>query len=590
MANLSRAQVREIIRKAPEGTSPEGIVAELRKRGHVLEGFSEPDSARFETKLAPADEANFQVWKQRNAPNDSGADYDLRGAFKAGLQPDQASGHWPDTYKKPNHPTFSDQSIYASAAPGRAGHWQGDQYIAPASRTGSEMTVMTPEKQMRALGARALSFLPPAGGFLGGLTGGTGGGAAGLPAGPIGALLGAAAGGTRGAAYGTGMGRALEKIGQRAIGYTPDETPLHAALDIGGHALLGGAEQGMGNVLGKGIGMVAPGLMERALRVKPLSPGPSSSPRALSRAASTMLRHELPVGTVNPAGRLGSEQALGKAKVSGKHLNRLLKEADAAGIQISADEIARPILELIDDIAKQPRSTADTKAVIKMLDEFMTEHPGPMTPSAVKILKRKAQEMALPIIKRRKVRPGISDPLQALSGRFDDAIATGAKRALENMKAPTVRPRLGMSPGRMGEVAEGAGSPAEQGALGAYRDDLARAGPPRDFGAEVARRERTTSRLLDLIGQGGALSRAEGATSRVNFSPFGPLRPLGAMTPNISLSRPVVSRMALGAQRAGRSQGVRQSPRVLDALLRQLLFSEPQTAQPDSGSYAEVLP
>lgn len=466
MADLSAAQVRDIIAKAPRGTSPEGIVAALRAQGHTLEGFAEP----------------------------------------------------------------------ASVGPGR---------------TGAEMTELTPQKRLRALGARGLALLPPALGFAGGVTGGAGGGAAGLPAGPVGALLGATAGGTRGAAYGTGMGRALEKIGQRAIGYTPDETPLQAALDIGGHALMGGAEQGVGNLLGKGIGMAAGPLMEKALRTRPLSPGPSSSPRALRRAAGTMLRHELPVGTVTPGGRLGSEQALGKAKVSGKHLNRLLKEADASGITISAEEIAHPILELIDDISKQPRSTADTRAVLKMMDEFLTEHPGPMKPSDVKILKRKAQELALPIIKRRKVRPGISDPLAALSGRFDDAIATGARDALENMKAP------------------------------------AKAGG-RDFGGEVARREAKTSRLLDLIGPGGALTRAEGATSRANFSPFGPLRPLGAMTPNVTLSRPVVSRMALGAQGAGRSAGVRQSPRILDALLRELLFSEPQqAAQPDTGSYAE---
>lgn len=86
---------------------------------------------QFDTKLSEPEEKQFQVWKQRYAPNDSGADYDLRGAFKAGLTPDPKTGHWPDTYKKPNHPTFSNQSIYASQAPNKAGTWNGDQYVPP---------------------------------------------------------------------------------------------------------------------------------------------------------------------------------------------------------------------------------------------------------------------------------------------------------------------------------------------------------------------------------------------------------------------------------------------------------------------------
>lgn len=71
----------------------------------------------------------FRDWKKRFAPNDSGMDYDLRGAFKAGLQPSPENGHWPDTYKKPNHPTFSDQSIYAKDRPDLAGSWSGETYV-----------------------------------------------------------------------------------------------------------------------------------------------------------------------------------------------------------------------------------------------------------------------------------------------------------------------------------------------------------------------------------------------------------------------------------------------------------------------------
>lgn len=42
MATLSKEQVRQIIQNAPQGTSPAGIVAALRQKGHQLEGFQEP--------------------------------------------------------------------------------------------------------------------------------------------------------------------------------------------------------------------------------------------------------------------------------------------------------------------------------------------------------------------------------------------------------------------------------------------------------------------------------------------------------------------------------------------------------------------
>ena len=80
----------------------------------------------YDTYLNPTKEAQFQAWKAQYAPRDSGQDYDLRGAFKAGLKPDAATGHWPDTFKKPGHPTFSDESKYARF--GNPGHWQGDTY------------------------------------------------------------------------------------------------------------------------------------------------------------------------------------------------------------------------------------------------------------------------------------------------------------------------------------------------------------------------------------------------------------------------------------------------------------------------------
>lgn len=84
----------------------------------------------YDTPL-PSDDKGFQDWKAKHAPNDSGVDYDLQGAYLGGATPAE-NGHFPDTWKKPNHPTFSDQSKYAKDSPESAGSWEGDKFIPPS--------------------------------------------------------------------------------------------------------------------------------------------------------------------------------------------------------------------------------------------------------------------------------------------------------------------------------------------------------------------------------------------------------------------------------------------------------------------------
>jgi hypothetical protein len=78
---------------------------------------------RYNTKLPPDQERQYQQWlatlpmRQRNT-----FDYDMRGAFKAGAG-QAANGHFPDTFKKPNHPTFSSESQYNGVAGNEGGTW-----------------------------------------------------------------------------------------------------------------------------------------------------------------------------------------------------------------------------------------------------------------------------------------------------------------------------------------------------------------------------------------------------------------------------------------------------------------------------------
>jgi hypothetical protein len=86
----------------------------------------------FETRIPPDQEPAFQAWKAVNAllPSgdlDSGADYDYHGAFLAGENRKSPEDSLSDTFKKPNHPTFTNQSKYAEY--GKPGSSEGDTSV-----------------------------------------------------------------------------------------------------------------------------------------------------------------------------------------------------------------------------------------------------------------------------------------------------------------------------------------------------------------------------------------------------------------------------------------------------------------------------
>jgi hypothetical protein len=78
---------------------------------------------KYNTQLSPADEQKYQAWAKSLGPQGSTYDYDLRGAYKAGAG-QATNGHFTDQFKKPNHPTFSDQSQYSGVNGQQGGSWQ----------------------------------------------------------------------------------------------------------------------------------------------------------------------------------------------------------------------------------------------------------------------------------------------------------------------------------------------------------------------------------------------------------------------------------------------------------------------------------
>lgn len=75
---------------------------------------------KYNTKLTPEQEKQFEAKYPNRADL---ADYDLRGAWLAGAAKAD-NGHLPDTFKKPNHPTFSEESQYSGKDGYVGGKWK----------------------------------------------------------------------------------------------------------------------------------------------------------------------------------------------------------------------------------------------------------------------------------------------------------------------------------------------------------------------------------------------------------------------------------------------------------------------------------
>ena len=77
-------------------------------------------SQQNNTVLSPDEEAQFQAWAVKSNKLKDLYDYDLRGLWKLQNGQLDSRGHGTDQFKKPNHPTFSNESMYSK---GDAGVW-----------------------------------------------------------------------------------------------------------------------------------------------------------------------------------------------------------------------------------------------------------------------------------------------------------------------------------------------------------------------------------------------------------------------------------------------------------------------------------
>lgn len=126
--------------------------------------YPNADPKKYETKLPADQEPKFQKWLDDNykagkiqkgdynfyKKNGYGYDYDFRAAFQTGqkpeINPDDKKWHWNDIGKKPNEPTFSNQSKYHGVDGMEGGTWDGNNFI-PPKKPGFKVQLNLGEKQ-----------------------------------------------------------------------------------------------------------------------------------------------------------------------------------------------------------------------------------------------------------------------------------------------------------------------------------------------------------------------------------------------------------------------------------------------------------
>jgi hypothetical protein len=266
---------------------------------------------------------------------------------------------------------------------------------------------------------RLVDSLPAAGGMAGGVVGGIGGTVMGMGVGGVPGAVG-------GAAVGGAGGEALRQLIERARGNEAPATSTGASADIGTAGMLQALYELGGQGFSRLLGAGGRALMGNAVR-------PAQAIRdQFPDVIDTILNNRLPVGRGPFGGAAGSAQAGALRMASSRNLRALLSQAEAAGTRFTPNDVSGPVIDLIDQITKQPLPEADMQALDNMIGEFLRAHPGPMTPNDVKDLKQAAQAIASPIFKAasRGLPVGAADSMRA---RFNGGIASGSKAALETI-------------------------------------------------------------------------------------------------------------------------------------------------------------
>jgi len=401
---------------------------------------------------------------------------------------------------------------------------------------GGQKLIATPGLGAR-LKNRALAWAPDVGGFAGGIAG---------------ALVGTAAGGAGafpGAVGGASVGGALGETVKRA----GSGQPLDPG-DIAGAGLQQGAYEVGGQVLARGALKLAKPLMKSAIR-----PG-----RLLEKFPHII---EDAVVRATPVGG-GAAKAGAMRSASSDRLIELLNKAAQSGAEFSAADVTAQNRSMLKDLSIDP---ADRAAISRRTQAFLRQFkPEQQPPIVSPVLDQYGRQIITdsPVPEEKKIAPVLLKKI---------------KQRAQNKASNTLKAGLG-------------GSSTEM-----YPRGLAK-GAQRQLETidQVAKQEANTQRLIGLE---EALKRAEarhgpvrgyemavgGLTGGGVGMAFGHAPELAAgglvaaPIARMLTSPQLTSRAAIWAYSAGGQKLLRQSPRLFDAILQQMMYTE----QPDAteGNY-----
>lgn len=247
------------------------------------------------------------------------------------------------------------------------------------------------------------------------------------------ALVAAVVGAGIGGAGGAGIGSIVDQFRHGP------STATDVAKTMGSQ----GATQAAAELTGRGV--IAPAvrggariLMDNAVR--PTAKMLGEFPNVID----TLIKERLPVGRM--LGASGSQQAKAALRISGRTTRGVLGEADAAGAQITPQQIKADLPNLWNS-AQQSAGLpgGGGSGLADMEAAFDATHGAAKTASATKELKTAAQSLAKPVFRAQQM-GNVVGPDTSQAAQFNESIARGAKSALESL--PQFGPRIAQSEAR----------------------------------------------------------------------------------------------------------------------------------------------
>jgi hypothetical protein len=214
----------------------------------------------------------------------------------------------------------------------------------------------------------AVDWLPAVGGAAGGLVGGIGGTVGGVGVGGVPGALG-------GAALGGAGGEAFKQLINRMRGAAAPATPGDAALSIAGQGALQGGAEAAGGVIGAGMKMAAPRIMQAAVKPTMKMLGDVLHGAPVPRVVQTLLDEGVNV----TAGGLAKLNGL--LATSQQDLKALLAGAEAGGAPgVNPYAVTSRLGEVAQRAAQQVNPAADVATVGQVGNAFLDEYGGRTIP------------------------------------------------------------------------------------------------------------------------------------------------------------------------------------------------------------------